>query len=275
MTNNTPVELPEGFVDFYKNLETWQTEQQLKIQQHLSFEKLDLRARIMGNNKPLIETDNFSIDSELYKNTFLNLLDHLQDARPEITNLIHILAGYTKQLDFAPVINHLLEDDPEYFTGIADSVGLSPQLLIFLFDHSLRPFLRVYAEPYYKEINEDTFQYWNLPTICPICGGKSHFSRLRSSDGRRFMFCDRCFSEWETPYLRCTHCGNTEPGTIRYLAVENDRGYQLYICDKCRGYLKTYDEKQGGCTTDLFIGNIETVYLDILAQEKGYTNHDV
>jgi len=274
MANKSPVELPEGFVDFYKNLETWQTEQQLKLQQYLSFEKLDFRSRITENNKPLIETDNFSVDSELYKGIFQSLLHHLNETRPEVNNLIDLMAQHTQQLDFEQVVHNLLKDNAEYFAETAHTVGLSPDLLVFLFDHSLRPFLRIYAKPYYKEINEDTFQYWNFPSICPVCGGKSHFSRLRSSDGRRFMFCDRCFSEWETPFLRCTHCGNTEPGTIKYLAVENDPGYQLYICDKCMGYLKTYDEKQAGGTADLFISNIETVYLDILAQEKGYTNHD-
>jgi len=38
--------------------------------------------------------------------------------------------------------------------------------------------------------------------------------------------------------------------------------------------LKTYDERGLGRPTDLFIANVETIYLDILAQEKGYTNHD-
>jgi FdhE protein len=67
---------------------------------------------------------------------------------------------------------------------------------------------------------------------------------------------------------------NDEPNTINYISVEDDPAYQIYTCDKCKGYLKTYDERTTGKTTDLFIANIETIYLDLLAQEKGYVNHD-
>ena len=88
------------------------------------------------------------------------------------------------------------------------------------------------------------------------------------------MFCDRCFTEWPVRYLYCVHCGNDQAKDIYYLNVESDDAYRLFLCNKCKGYLKTYDERGLGKPTDLFIANVETIYLDILAQEKGYSNHD-
>jgi molybdopterin-guanine dinucleotide biosynthesis protein B len=50
--------------------------------------------------------------------------------------------------------------------------------------------------------------------------------------------------------------------------------YRVYVCQQCHGYLKTYDERTSGQPVDMYIANISTIYLDMLAQEQGYTNHD-
>ena len=33
MNTKTPVDLPEGYLDFYKNLESWQNQQQITLKQ--------------------------------------------------------------------------------------------------------------------------------------------------------------------------------------------------------------------------------------------------
>ncbi|MGI5911996.1 MAG: formate dehydrogenase accessory protein FdhE, partial [Syntrophomonadaceae bacterium] len=58
-----------------------------------------------------------------------------------------------------------------------------------------------------------------------------------------------------------------------YITVENRTAYQIYTCDICKGYLKTFDERQNKCSIDMYIANLETIYLDMIAQNKGYTNH--
>jgi len=269
-----PVNLPEGYVEFFKNLESFENEKEINLKNKCSFEKYDLLPLLASNAKPLLQLKGINIEKELYKEIFLDLLSFVAELRPETVPVMNTLRENVDELNFPAIIDEFIADDSAYFAKAAEELGVSEELFIFVLDHSLRPFLRIYASTYQEALANDEFQSWNLPTICPICGSKSHFSRLRTNDGRRFMFCDRCFSEWEARYLQCIYCGNNEPGSIKYMSIENDEAYQIYTCEKCKGYLKTYDERQSGKPTDLYIANIETIYLDMLAQEKGYTNHD-
>ena len=274
MNKHSPINLPEGYVDFYKNLETWQNEQQIKIKKSSSLSEIDALKLLANTHKPLIQSVDFPLDADQYKSVYRSFLLMLKDHRPEIAGVLDKLLGGYEQLDFSLLPVKLLEADQQFFSELASRLDVPTALLIFTIDHSLRPFLRVWAEPNYSNIAEDEFKSWSFANTCPFCGSKSHFSRLRAADGRRFMFCDHCFTEWETQNIYCVHCGNNNPDTIQYLAVEDDLTYQIYTCEECKGYLKTFDERCRGDQTDLFIANIETVYLDILAQEKGYNSHD-
>lgn len=274
MSRQVPVTLPEGYVEFYKNLETWQNHQQIKIQKLIDPKKCDFVQLLSSNNKPLIKHIDINIDPDQFKALYIQLLDFIKTNRSDSANIIDKFKKAADNLDFNLLVKKLLEDDYKSLIEAVSALNIPAELFVFTLDHTLRPFLRVFASPFAGAINEETFQYWNFPNICPFCGAKTRIGRLRDGDGRRFMFCDRCFTEWETRALYCVHCGNDEVGTIRYISIENDPAYQIYVCDKCKGYLKTYDERKKNGTVDLFIANVETVYLDILAQENGYLNHD-
>ncbi|QGT99102.1 Formate dehydrogenase formation protein FdhE [Candidatus Syntrophocurvum alkaliphilum] len=272
MVRKVPVELPEGYVEFYKDLETWQNETQVKLNKLYSRDEVDLNTILTNNEKSLIKIIDFTINKDTFENVYLEFLAFLDKARPSVSPLIKAISDNINLIDFENLANKVLDDDYAYFNKLSEDIGVSRDFLIFTVDHTMRPFLRAYAKPFNENIGEDDLQAWSNSGICPICSSKSNFCRLRASDGRRFMFCERCFTEWETRYLYCIHCTNDEPKTIKYFTVENDESYQLYICEKCNCYVKTYDERPSGREVDLFIANIETIYLDMLAEEKGYSN---
>lgn len=274
MDRQFPISLPEGYVDFYKNLETWQNGQQVQLKKNYTPAVIDVPKLLSQTNKSVMQSVDFTLDADRYKDLYRDLLLLLKQTRPEIGEVLDRLTDHMDQLDFNLLGSKLMAEDQQYFSDLSARLDVPSELLIFTVDHALRPFLRLWAEPHYAAIAQDEFRSWNFATVCPFCGSKSHISRLRATDGRRFMFCDRCFTEWETRNIYCVHCGNDNPQTIQYLTVEGTPAYQLYTCDECKGYLKTYDERHKGDKTDLFIANIETVYLDLLAKEKGYTSHD-
>lgn len=274
MNRKTPVALPEGYIDFYKNLEHWQNEQQIKLKKDYSPENIDVRKLLAANQKNLTKQHRFIINPQQLKDTYLALVDFLASNRPIASEVVDSLRRAAEQIDFANITSLLLGDDQSDLIQLAEELEVANELLIFTVDHALRPYLRMLAHPYYEQFSGEEIGFWNQASFCPFCGSKSHFSRLRAEDGKRFMFCDRCFTEWESRSIYCVHCGNDEPNSINYISVENDNAYQIYTCDKCRGYMKTYDEREAGKATDLFIANIETIYLDLLAKEKGYVNHD-
>ncbi|NMC28125.1 MAG: formate dehydrogenase accessory protein FdhE [Syntrophomonadaceae bacterium] len=274
MNRQSPVSLPEGYLDFYKNLETWQNIQQSTLKKAYQNRPLDVQELLFSTNKPILASVNFELEPGQFKKTYSDLLLFLRKERPEIGGSLDKLENNLDHLNFDLLPVKLLEEDQQHFSALAEVLDVPVELVIFTVDHALRPYLRLWAEPYYSTIAQDDFKSWNFATICPFCGSKPHFSRIRGADGRRFMFCDRCFTEWETRNIYCIHCGNDNPHSIQYLSVDGDMAYQVYTCEECKGYIKTYDERQKGQLNDLFIANFETVYLDMLAQEKGYTSHD-
>jgi FdhE protein len=273
LKHNPPVELPEGYIDFFKALESWQNEEVIKHRRLYAPAKHDLNQIIVSSKKPLLTQVKPQIDSSILKDLYTRLLDFMLGQRPEIQEAINKITNQIEQMDFDKISESFAQLDTEYFEKLAAAMNVSYDLLFFTIDHAIRPLLRIFAEPYRQDLSSDLF-YWDFPAICPVCGSKSHICRLNTGNGQRIMFCDRCFTEWPVRNLYCIYCGNDQAKDILYLNVENDDAYQLFLCNKCKGYLKTYDERSLGKPTDLFIANIETIYLDILAREKGYTNHD-
>lgn len=274
MKKKIPVSLPDGYVDFYKNLENWQNQQQIKLKKDYVPAELDIPGILASTNRPVLQSVDFPLDEADFKAMYQGLLHFLKEQRPEISDVLGKIEDKLAGMDFSLMPLKIMEEDQVYYNELASRLDVSPELLIFTADHTLRPWLRLWAEPYYAVIAGDEFKSWNFPSTCPFCGSKSHFSRLRAADGRRFMFCDRCFAEWETRNLFCVHCGNDNPQSIQILTIDEFPVYQVFTCNECKGYLKTFDERPQGDQTDMFIANIETIFLDMLAQEKGFTSHD-
>jgi len=75
----------------------------------------------------------------------------------------------------------------------------------------------------------------------------------------------------------CPFCGNEDHNTLRFFLVEEGSAsvkdsFRVDVCDKCKRYVKTLDERKQGNSekSDLYMENLNTVYLDILAQKDGY-----
>lgn len=273
MDMRPPSPLPEGYLDFFQSLESWQNEQTIKLRKTYVHTKENLTARLNEHRKPLLSQINPHIDGDLLKDLLDSFLDFLDTARPSVKDPIGQLRSNFHQLNFDHLVKSFLAPKESELIAVAKQLAIPEDFWIFVLDHSLRPVLRLIAESYREDLAAADF-HWDFPTICPICGAKSHFSRLRQEDGQRIMFCDRCFSEWKTRYLFCVHCGCDRPKDITYLSIEGHDAYRVYVCQQCHGYLKTYDERTSGQPVDMYIANISTIYLDMLAQEQGYTNHD-
>ncbi len=102
--------------------------------------------------------------------------------------------------------------------------------------------------------------------VCPTCGGKPGFALLSKEDGGRSLFCPRCYSLW--PYRRttCPFCENDE-GIVYY--TNEEACYRLYVCPKCRRYIKTMDLRQTAREPVVPVERILTLHLDMAAQEEG------
>ena len=104
---------------------------------------------------------------------------------------------------------------------------------------------------------------------CPICGGSPDFSFLEKEEGARWLMCSRCDTQWLFQRLECPYCGTQDQTALAYFT--DDKGlYRLYVCDKCKGYLKTVDLRQAESGINIDLERLLTSDIDIQAQESGY-----
>ena len=135
--------------------------------------------------------------------------------------------------------------------------------------------LRLASVPLYlravEELGRLDLSLWNSGR-CPRCGERASYARLTSDPARRFLFCSRCWGEWEYPRIGCVACGSQDPQRLGYFYGEEDRAHRVYTCEQGHGYLKVTDERAEGRRVSPLVEDYVTSRLDEEAIQRGYAN---
>lgn len=127
------------------------------------------------------------------------------------------------------------------------------------------PFFSAYA----KQQNHLELGNWQKGW-CPICGQYPINGLNRSGDGRRVFGCWMCETQWSFARLTCPVCSSRRQEGQMVLTALGDLTRRIQVCEDCGHYLKITDCTQAEEDCDLQLENAATIYLDILAQRKGY-----
>jgi FdhE protein len=167
----------------------------------------------------------------------------------------------------------LLARERDAFQEISGEHRIDVDELIFLLVNWLKPYVVLFAERNSEAISFDEWEEGR----CPVCGYYPDMALLKDAlEGKRFLHCALCETEWPYKRLACTICGEEQAEKLGYFALEEDgenANYRVDYCDTCHGYIKTrriskgtYDEDY-----DLTVENILTIGFDSSLIEKGYT----
>jgi FdhE protein len=196
----------------------------------------------------------------------------LKDYHPErsvdMDRILAALPSDGEQKD--QIVSGILRRDGEWLNRMVEEHGLSEELIGLMLSLTLRPFLRYFSEQLRGHLH---LELWPK-SYCPICGGYANFSRLSRAIGKRYLYCSLCETEWLFTHISCPFCVHPDPAQVRYFTVDEDERYRVYVCEKCKGYIKTIDESkiQHDEKVELFWEDVKTVYLDLLAMREGYEN---
>lgn len=139
----------------------------------------------------------------------------------------------------------------------------------FVLTHTLRPFLRRYAEAYSSLVDETGWKRG----YCPICGGEPDMASLGGQDdageGTRHLLCSRCDFEWAYARMGCPFCENKDHTKISYFP-EATCPHRLYVCQVCNRYLKTINQRSAPGRVLLPVERILTLGMDVMARDSGY-----
>ena len=270
MSSNSSI-APDELVVFYEQLVSMQdqlTQQYPRITVSINEDQM---MGFLQQKRFWLQLVPFSLDSEMFLKDYRETAGFILKSRPQIKDAIGKMNDVIEHLHPDVIAEKALQLDKEFLLQTALEQGLSPDLFIFMLQNAMRPQLRAWAESLPKLHDREN---WQQP-YCPVCGQAAIISRIRPGDGQRSLFCGHCFTEWEYRHLCCPHCGNDDHQSINIISMENDRFNLIYACDKCHGYMKTLNERQGGGKAEnLFTEGARTFYLDLLAEREGYHNPD-
>jgi len=149
--------------------------------------------------------------------------------------------------------------------NLEEELGPEGNLLFFFLVQSLKPVFENLAEGWRGALKELS---WNQG-FCPFCGGFAGMGEVRT-EGRRFLHCLLCGTEWEFPRIQCPYCRNQDHEQHTYFQVEGESENRVDICLACRHYLKTVDSRDLEGPLDFEVEDYLTLHLDHIAQEEGY-----
>lgn len=155
--------------------------------------------------------------------------------------------------------------DSTYQSQIIKNLKLDKAILSFLTQISIKPSIHANVAQLKDQVDLKN----RLRGFCPICGSFPQMSELKG-EGQRFLVCSFCGFEWLSERLKCPFCENKDHGTLHYFYEEGNEIYRVYVCDKCKQYIKTVDSRKLDYEPDLNLEDIATIHLDILASEKGF-----
>ncbi|MGI6648515.1 MAG: formate dehydrogenase accessory protein FdhE [Bacillota bacterium] len=262
-----PIEVPEELLSFYNELAVIQDkllESALIPEQKVEEEEI---RQHRTERKFWLQILKFPEVLKGFRENIRVMAEFTKNNRPQIAEQINQIMEAIENEDLTEILDRTVWLDTQYFDRLAHEKGLSAGLIVFLVENALRPYLRAWGQELIKYLDEDNW----LKPICPICGHKARISRLRPGDGSRLMFCTHCFTEWQYRHLFCPHCENEDPMSLNIITIEGDEVDQIYTCDKCKGYLKTINDKQGGLSRNMLVESARTFFLDLLAEREGFS----
>lgn len=155
----------------------------------------------------------------------------------------------------------------KWFDGNSQESPLSDSII----QASMYPFLAVYAAAFKSALTQPVMEEWRRG-YCPVCGGSPDIAYLEKEVGARWLVCSRCDTAWLFQRLQCPFCGNQEQESLSYFMDEKEY-YRLYVCGKCKTYLKTVDLRKTETEVLMPLERLTTLDLDGQAAARGYHPH--
>lgn len=260
--------VPEGMVSFYNDLlsleapETSVQIRNLDKQQHAMWEN---GIPLLAVNMPRVDVEDFFATMHRVKDI---LAKHQPDQAAELERTIAAMPTDAGEREV--FVESVLRRRTNWSEYLVRQRGVPEDVLGFLLNHTVKPYLFRFSALVREQVDFDT---WGRG-YCPVCGAQPNLARLSKAVGRRYLHCPLCETEWWFKRIGCPFCGNEDAKRLGYFTVDDDNRYRVYVCEECRGYLKTVDESRAGENEkiSLFWEDVKTVHLDLLAMREGYIN---
>jgi FdhE protein len=245
-------------VDLHHDLLQAQAQVQVSPAQPQCDEQQALASLQQGT--PLLHSQELTLDWEAFGALFAQVCriaaQHRDDLAQQFQQLLALQENDPGQVR-ALAVSYL---------GAGDRDGdREDELLSFVLNHALRPFLLAFARAHAPLVRQE---YWKRGQ-CPVCGGEPDMAFLEEEPVNRYLVCSRCDAQWLFGRIKCAFCANDDPHKLSFYPSE-DKVYRVYTCQKCQRYLKAIDLRKARQRVLFPVERVTMLALDIAAREKGY-----
>lgn len=255
-------QLPQ-FIELYGDL--LQLQLDVKSRLHISIPHFtdEEVSEIVREGRSLLNLDTLELDWPLVREIFHTVIQAFAQHVPSCLSGAGGILDPSSSFPIRQAANDWFQDSS--LAAIALANGIPEDILSSIIQATMYPFLSTYSEQLIGLVDQ---KQWRR-RYCPVCRGKPDFAFLDKESGARWLLCSRCGAEWLFQRLECPYCSNNDQRTLSYF-TNDDQLYRLYVCDKCRSYIKAIDLRRTEPIVLLPLERILTIDLDKQAHEKGY-----
>ena len=246
-------ESPPGPIELYIRLMRLQIDSKSDIAAQRPSLSAEVIAERLSRHVPLLTFADLDID-------WLKFEKLLREA-------LAIISNYSDSIN--PESDIPIKDAAEawYESKPLPKAGVDGETLTVALHTAMKPFLTAYSESLMPEVDQKRWRQG----YCPICGSRPNFAFLsREQEGARWLICPRCDAQWLFQRLECPFCSNKEQNKLSYLTDDNGL-YRVYVCEECKGYLKSIDLRNAEPEVILPLEWVSTLDLDRQSCESGYS----
>jgi FdhE protein len=216
---------------------------------------------------PLFAREDLPVDLGAASGLLESVLEHLgRSEREDREGLEKALNQSRRDPDWSGrLFRAILKEDEKTLSILAADVGLDPKALFFLGLTALRPSLGILRKAFAQKLDTDP---WD-EAYCPLCGSQPDMAFFETT-GKRYLHCSLCGEAWAYPRVKCAFCQNDDQKSLGYFQAEEEEGFRVDFCEKCKRYIKTADKRVLEIVAPMEIENLATLHLDVLATQQGF-----
>lgn len=264
--------ISDSTIDFFRDIvrAQYKVKDQLKGEENTSSLTEEMAKDKLQKGIPLVSWKDIPFKESSLKALFEEICEIMRKQEGSedaaIERLVNAEGDGT--LELTTLTRKLFIQDNLCFQSLSRTLNVGEDLLVYIALQLAKPFVEVVAENLREKVVDDLW----LRHCCPVCGSSAQIARLEKEVGKKILCCLLCGSEWRFMRVKCPFCCNEEQKTLKF--IEEEKGpYRIDICERCKRYIKTLDERKGGGDRGEAISSIEdlaTMYLDIVAEKEGY-----
>lgn len=233
------------------------------------FSNIEIDLARFSQGVPVLDDRKIEVDRDSLRKVALLLIPAIKKGFPKIDVALNRLESFVANDETAmEQLQPALESGSAVILGdMAVKLDIPTEILQFVCSELAKPFAEKVEEAIAPMIEGLSW----LKGYCPVCGAWPTVSVLKGNEGRRFLNCSVCGHEWNYMRTQCPFCENTDT-TKQEIIFSEDRKYEYAeLCHTCRKYIVGLDTRNLISPPHPSTAPIGLIYLDVLAQERGFT----